>query len=61
MEDPLARIHREYRDQCILLGKYRPFSEEELRQAEARHKALCSRPPVVQKRKRKHPPKGTAD
>jgi hypothetical protein len=37
-EDPLARIHREYREQCIAAGTYRPMTESELERVEQRWK-----------------------
>lgn len=59
-EDPLVRMHREYREQCIRQGTYRPVTQGELDRGIARWKAECSRPPR-KVRKRKHQPKGTAD
>lgn len=60
-EDRLARIHREYKEECIALGKYKPLTEEELAREQARWKAECQRPPKKQATRRKHPPKGHAD
>lgn len=42
-EDPLARIHREYREECQRLGTYKPIPHEELRAIEARWKAEARR------------------
>lgn len=60
MEDPLSRTHREYREACIRNGTYRPITQEELDREVARWKAKCKEIGPV-KRRRKHPPKGTAD
>jgi hypothetical protein len=59
-EDRLAKIHREWREQCIKVGKYRPITNEELDREQARWKAECNRPPR-KTTARKHPPKGHAD
>jgi hypothetical protein len=60
MEDALARIHREYREECIRNGTYRPFTEAELAKEIDRWKAKCKEVNMKAKR-RKNPPKGTAD
>ena len=60
-EDPLARIHRRYREQCIRMGTYKPITQEELDREVARWRAICSKKPAVPARKRKYPPKGHAD
>ena len=61
MEDALARIHREYRDWCIERGTYRPFSERDFDEVQAKWtskvKEEAKRPP----RKHRKKPKGTAD
>lgn len=60
MECPFARMHREYREQCIKNGTYRPLAEEELRRGISKWKAECERLPKPRGRRRKNP-KGTAD
>lgn len=60
-EDPLTRMHRRYKEECIRRGTYKPFTQEEFDREVARWKAICNRQPVLPARKRKHPPKGTAD
>lgn len=60
-EDPLAKIHRLWREQCIKNGTYRPITQQELDREEARWKAECNRTLRKQPRKRRHPPKGHAD
>lgn len=52
-EDRLARMHREYREQCIAAGVYRPFTDEELERANQRWKETASRQPTrITSRKR---------
>jgi predicted TIM-barrel fold metal-dependent hydrolase len=60
-EDALARIHREYRDECIKLGVYRGIDPKAVEREIERWKKECSRPPRRPDRKRKHPPVGHAD
>lgn len=52
-EDPFARMHREYRDHCILHGTYRPATDEEIGRAIERWKAECKRDPEKKKRAKK--------
>jgi hypothetical protein len=59
-EDPLSRIHREFREQCIRNGTYKGIDPASVERGIARWKAECSRPPR-KVRHRKHPPKGHAD
>jgi hypothetical protein len=59
-EDPLARIHRKWRERCIRDGVYRGINPADIAREEARWKAECNRPPRPG-RKRKYPPKGHAD
>lgn len=61
-EDPLAKIHREWREKCVKDGTYRGIDPKCVEREVARWRAECARPPKPQKgRKRKHPPKGYAD
>jgi hypothetical protein len=52
-EDPLAKIHKTWRDQCIKNGTYRPFTEEELQRVLAKWREIFNRPrpPVETKKK----------
>lgn len=58
-DDPLARIHREYRKKCAEAGFLRPFTDEEMSRAVDKWKAECSRLP--EKKRRRKNPKGHAD
>lgn len=52
-EDPLAKIHRKWRDQCVKNGTYRPFTEEELQKVLAKWRAIFDTPrPVVETKKK---------
>jgi hypothetical protein len=61
MEDALAKIHREYREECIKLGTYRGVDPQSVEREIARWQKECNRPERKLARKRKHPPKGHAD
>jgi hypothetical protein len=61
MEDPLARIHREYREQCIKNGTYKGIDPASVEREIARWKKEATRPPRKTNSRRKHPPKGHAD
>lgn len=52
-EDQLSRIHREFREECIRLGTYRPITDAEIAKEEARWKTECQRPPKLPDRPRR--------
>lgn len=54
-EDPLARMHREYREQCIAAGVYRPFTDEELERANQRWKEIATSQPTRTASRKRNP------
>lgn len=59
-EDPLARVHREYREECMKAGTYKGIDPRAVEREVARWRAECERKPNPPGKRRK-PPKGHAD
>ena len=57
----LAKIHREYREECIRMGTYKGIDPRSVYREMARHRAECNRPPRTGVKRPKKPPRGTAD
>lgn len=42
-EDPLAKLHRDYRQQCQAWGTYRPLTDEQIKDIDARWRQESAR------------------